>query len=336
MFGFVRSTHVARNDHAACSGCSLCLLVCPVWRSTHDLRLTPHGRAKALQHGATIEEITPAIQACTLCGACEPVCPEKIGLTGMIEALRRESRLPGSAVVDKLQACMDVETTRPHTAPHAATNVWLPGLALRKQPALLARIGALLGNARRMATGDDDGSDIAQALEIGVAVPPQRLERFLAGLRQVKTIIVADGLLFRHLRRWLPNANIVSLGVALSGLPDLRRRLRSDDLYVIEPRTYHADYETLVKYYDRLRVEADCAFNLDLQRIAIPAGARSLPQYLGLATPAGADQVRWILQGRQIARIVLENEDDRAAFEQASALPVVHLAQVAGDEQGLS
>ena len=26
----------------ACSGCSLCLLACPVWHSTHDIRYTPH------------------------------------------------------------------------------------------------------------------------------------------------------------------------------------------------------------------------------------------------------------------------------------------------------
>ena len=39
-------------SHASCSGCSLCLLACPVWRQTRDIRLTPHGRAKALQHGA--------------------------------------------------------------------------------------------------------------------------------------------------------------------------------------------------------------------------------------------------------------------------------------------
>jgi ferredoxin len=41
------------KGYAACSGCSLCLLVCPVWRATRDIRLTPHGRAKALQHGAS-------------------------------------------------------------------------------------------------------------------------------------------------------------------------------------------------------------------------------------------------------------------------------------------
>ena len=30
-----------RGSFAACSGCSLCLLVCPVWRRTRDLRFTP-------------------------------------------------------------------------------------------------------------------------------------------------------------------------------------------------------------------------------------------------------------------------------------------------------
>ena len=335
MLGLLRSAQSARavrNDHAACSGCGLCLLVCPVWRSTHDLRLTPHGRAKALQHGATIQEIAPAIQACTLCGACEPVCPENIGLTGMIEALRRESTLPGPAVVERLVACMNDETARPHTARHTATSVWLPGAALRKQPALLARIGALLGDAGQLAADNDDGSDIAQALEIGLPVLQQRLERFLVELRRVKTIIVTDGLLLRHLQTWLPNASIVSLGEVLSAQPNLRRRLRSNDLYVIEPRAYHADYERLVRHYDLLRIEVGCEMNLDLQRIAIPAIARSLPQFMGLAMPADAEQVRWILHGRHITRIVVENEEDRAAFVQVSALPVVHLAEVADDE----
>ena len=83
------ATKEHKQGYAACSGCSLCLLVCPVWRHTHDLRLTPHGRAKALQHGTTVAEIKPSIEACTLCGACEPVCPENIGLVDMLLDLRR-------------------------------------------------------------------------------------------------------------------------------------------------------------------------------------------------------------------------------------------------------
>lgn len=329
MLGFTPSARASKQGYAACSGCSLCLLVCPVWRGTHDLRLTPHGRAKALQHGATVDDLAPSIKACTLCGACEPVCPEEINLTGMIEELRRES--PPSAMVQNLQVRMHAQTTHPLAPRRAGSSVLLAGATLSNRPALLARIGALLGEARRIAIGDDDGSDIAQALETGATVPPQRQERFLAGLRHLKTIVVADGLLLRHLRAWLPRAQIISMGEALSKLAAIRKNLRATDLYVIEPRAYHADYAWLVGYYDRLRAEAGCAFNLDLQRIAIPATVRNLPQRLELAAPADGDQARWILRGRPVSRIVIESEEDRAAFAQVSDLPMVHLAEVADD-----
>ena len=90
MLGFMTSAPAARKDHAACSGCSLCLLVCPVWRCTRDLGMTPHGRAKALQHGASAADIAVSIESCTLCAACEPACPEEIDLVGMMLDLRRQ------------------------------------------------------------------------------------------------------------------------------------------------------------------------------------------------------------------------------------------------------
>ena len=95
MLGFTQFTPPARPDHSACCGCSLCLLVCPVWRKTRDLTLTPRGRAKALQHGAAVADIAPSIESCTLCGACEPVCPENIDLVGMIVELRRRNNGAG-------------------------------------------------------------------------------------------------------------------------------------------------------------------------------------------------------------------------------------------------
>ena len=30
-------------SHYDCSGCGLCLLVCPVWRESRDVRFTPAG-----------------------------------------------------------------------------------------------------------------------------------------------------------------------------------------------------------------------------------------------------------------------------------------------------
>ncbi|MFA6311783.1 MAG: hypothetical protein WCV99_16735 [Sterolibacterium sp.] len=86
----------AQAHHAACSGCALCLLVCPIWRQTRDIELTPLGCCKALQHGAAIEDLAAAAQWCNLCGACAPVCPERIDLPGMMGSMRRRLGLDSS------------------------------------------------------------------------------------------------------------------------------------------------------------------------------------------------------------------------------------------------
>ncbi len=330
MLGFTTKQRAPKQSHAACSGCSLCLLVCPVWRHTRDLRLTPHGRAKALQHGATIEAIAPSIEACTLCGACEPVCPENIGLVDMLLDLRRA--LPPSTIARNLQTRMQTDMPRALVRRSASATVLIPGMTLSWDQALLARVRASLSDAGTIAIASDCGADIALALEIGAAIPPQRIERLLAPLRQHKTIVVADGLLLRHLRAWLPDSKIISLGEALSSRASVRNRLRAGDLYVIEPRAYHADHERLVTHYDNLRFETGCAMNLDLQRIAIPATLTNLAQRLGQQAPADREQLRWLLKGRHVSRIVVENLEDRAAFAEVCAMPIVHLAELADDE----
>ncbi len=322
-------TSRAKQSHAACSGCSLCLLVCPVWRRTRDLRLTPHGRAKALQHGATLADITPSVEACTLCGACEPVCPENIGLVDMLLDLRRA--LPQSTTAKNLSVRMEVDPVQSIVGPAATKISLVAGATYFWRPGLLASISRLLGRGDRITVENDGGADIALALEIGAAIPPQRIERFLAPLRLRGKIVVADGLLLRSLRAWLPRAELVSLGVALSSLAPLRARLRAGDLYVVEPRAYHADHANLVTHYDELRHETGCAMNLDLQRIAIPAATSGLHQRLAMVTPVDEVQMDWLLNGRGISRIVVENVGDREAFEYACALPVVHLAELMDD-----
>lgn len=337
MFGLAKNTRQPRKDYSSCSGCSLCLLVCPVWRRSRNRGLTPLGRAKALQHGASAADIAESIQSCTLCAACEPVCPEGIGLVAMTLDLRRELVQP--ALAQRLRVQMEEKTARPHPLQSSEAAVLLPGHALRERPATLARVAALLGGAGIISIADDDGSDIALALEAGAEVPAPRLKRFLEPLRGLRNIVVADGLLLRHLQQWLPGNKIAGLGVALSGLTRVRRALGAGDLYVIEPRAYHSDYQRLVKYYDALRADCGCALNLDLQRIAIPATARGLPQWLGPEatidpTDESADdslQARWILQGRKITRIVVESLEDGAAFGHASNCPVVHLADLVDD-----
>jgi len=305
MFGAARSA-VVRKDHAACSGCSLCLLVCPVWRQTHDPRLAPEGRAKAIQHGAPARELAASVAACRLCGACEPVCPEEIDLVGMTLGLRTQLAEQASATAMH-RRMLGIASHR--LVPLGAKAAFLPGPALRAKPQALARISTLLG-AKPSA---DDGVDIEAAFQGGIPIPRERLDRFLGHLRAAREVVVEDGLWMRSLHKWLPNARLSSLGEALSNLDAVRRSLRKTDLYVIEPRAYHYDYERLVKHYDRLRAECGCAFNLDLQRIAIPA----------------ATQADWILKGLRVDRVVVERLEDAEAFVAHGAHPVVHLAELA-------
>ena len=301
MFGS-RKGAAARNDHAACSGCSLCLLVCPVWRQTHDPRMTPEGRAKALQNGASAAEIAASVGSCTLCGACEPVCPEEIDLVGMTLELRRRLGPAAQASPGDAQG--------PIAPSGAAAIVFVPGAALRaKGESAARRVAATIGAA----VCEDGGDDLISALEAGLPVPDTRRDRFLAGLRSARTIVVDNGLWMRPLRAWLPRLRVIGLGEALSSLEAVRKNLRASDLYVLEPRAYHGDYERLVKHYDRLRVERGCAFNLDLQRIAIPADG----------------QAEWILKGLTIDRIVVERLEDSEAFERLGRYPVVHVAELA-------
>ena len=334
MFG-ISSNALARapavpRDYAACSGCSLCLLVCPMWRRSRDPRLSPKGLAKALQCGATPAELAAPLDACSLCGACDPVCPEGIDLPGLIMDLRRQlpPRVPRPQLLDELDAGLQ-QGVNPGAQPVASRSapLLLAGPDLRADAALLAQVQALLG----LALAADDGADIALALELGVGIPQGRLQVFLESLRG-HSIVAADGLLLRQLRRWLPGSQRMGLGAALSTRAAVRSNLGPADLYVIEPRAYHADYGRMVAFYDRLQLETGCSLSLDLQRIAVPAVADGLPQRMGLA-PGDDTQAKWILQGRKPGRIVVESLADRAAFERVCDVPVLHLAELGGDPE---
>jgi hypothetical protein len=104
----------------------------------------------------------------------------------------------------------------------------LPGTALRADPELLARVEALLG----LRSAEDDGADLAVALEIGADIDPARKRRFLAAV-EGRSLVVGDGLLLRELRRCLPQARLQGLGEALGNLashssPYRQRRLLCD------------------------------------------------------------------------------------------------------------
>jgi ferredoxin len=320
---------IARAKHEECSGCSLCLLVCPVWHTTRDIRLTPHGRAKAMQNGATALDLVASIDTCTLCGACEPACPEEISLVDMITGLRAELAGAIPSRTADFHAEMAARTMQDIVSSSADIRI-IPDRALAADAVLLAKTVRLFGDGAKAAVAADDGSDIAYALEAGAAIPEARLAKFLEPLRNARQLIVGDGILFRALRMWLPGKQIESLGAAASSLAAVRKHLNAGDFYVIETRAYHADRERLIKHYDGLRLSHGCAMNLDLQRLAIPTTAGSLPAMLEQSVVDIGEQAKWILQGREFSRIIVENLRDLAAFSAVTDKPVVHFAQLPG------
>lgn len=307
-----------RPGFEACTGCDVCLLGCPVWRATRDVRVTPHGRAKALQHGASVADMAVSIDACTLCGSCEPACPENIALVDLLLSLRNEL-----AAGDKERSArIDWRRHRIGGPPVYRGTVLMPAAGT---PAM-NELCSVLGQGVQIA--DDVGSDILLALESGVAIPENRRAEFLEPLRNAGRILVGDGLLAHRLQSWLPRARIEPLGQVVSALPAVRSRLRADDLYVIESRSFHRAHARLVNYYDELRTQLGCGMNLDLQRLAIPTTRASAAEVFGINRVDPRDQARWIMEGVACERIVLEDERDRPAFEAVTEKPVLHLAQL--------
>ena len=312
-----------RKGHEACSGCGVCLLSCPVWHQTQTMSFTRKARAKAMQGGATYEEIAHSIDSCLLCGACEVACPEGIGLFDLNLFQRQELNRS--------------RTSYPHWYPEEGTatketrrglkaaSLLLAGEIIGKDQEVCKAIMEHLGGNGKIALEYDDGQDIARRMEAGLPVPLERIEGFISLLRPARTLIVADGWLHHPLRKWLPGSKIIGLGEALLSSANLRSRIGSEDMYMIESRGYHADHKRLVLFYDRLRQETGCQTNLDLQRTAFSTGASSLQGRHDLLAAGCIENAKRILKGKRVNRIVVEDLADAGAFRLATDIPVIHV-----------
>jgi ferredoxin len=303
-------------DFTECHGCSLCLLVCPVWQQTRDVALAPKGVARALQHNAASEELRYAANACILCGACNTVCPQDIDLFAMMLDLRHIDCDIGT----------DDEKIAIETGPEIANSeqakvLFIPGKALQEQQVLLGITQQLINEATPARVANDIGNDIVKAVESGLAVSEERLQQFLKPLRKYTRIIVDDGLLFRCLLQWLPQVSVVSLGAVLSDIESCRD-LGPGDLYVINSRAYHADYSRLCGHYDNLVKATECKINLDLNRVAIPTLGGVQREMLDSKL-----QVEHLLEDRDINRIVVEDVQDVREISNWCNYPVMHVAE---------
>jgi len=310
------------TDPSQCNGCGVCMLSCPIWHQHHTKALTYCGRTRALIGGADEEDLAPAARGCILCGSCEPLCP--MGIRTQQTTIRLRKNLSARGFLPK-------PMTHPHTheAGKASSHIVIPGRQLRANAPLAAAVLAFLG--QKAGLHSDDGYDLLLTLESGQELNDVRLEGYITALAGAAEIIVADGLLFNVLRSLLPSSvKVKTLGQALLSNQSVRAGLKPTDLYMIETRAYNAHRREFVKVYDALRQETGCMMNLDLQRVATPTGAASMQHREGLATIISIEeQVKWLLEGRNPERIVVESLDDYEAFRTHTKLPIVHLAEVA-------
>jgi ferredoxin len=306
---------IIRSGYDKCTGCGVCMLTCPVWRQTSDFMLTTAGRARVLQGGGTPEDMRESLLACVLCGACASACPAGVDTVALTTELRMS--LGG----DKKRAPRALMFAPGKTV----GKVFFPGTALRENDELFKRTRGLIEQDGFKVFDDTGLSAMAAEMEAGIRPGPEELKAFTSSMSGVTEIVAADGFLHRHLRQWLPDARVMGLGEALLGRADIKRALKTTDLYVIEARGYHADHARLVKVYDRMRQETGCKLNTSLQRAAIPTGATARPAPKRVDTIA---QAGWILDKRKPVRVVAEAMEDLALFKKMSGPEVIHVSEL--------
>lgn len=320
------------NGYEQCSGCACCLLSCPLWERWGDMSLTPKGWAKALQWGASVKEIATGIDACLLCGACLPACPEEVDIIAMTLNQRRRLNTERELRPDwhpRFEPFVPNESK----GTSKKSVIFLTGELMEKEREACETILELLGGDSRAATALNDGRQLARAIDAGLPVEEEKVRQFLSPLTEASTLVVGDGTLIQPLRNWLPKKKVISVGEALIALPSIRKNIGPCDLYVIESRHYNTDFSRLVRVYDRLRKETDCQMNLDLNRIAIPTGASSLQGRYSPGDNHVFEQAKWILKGRKVKRIIVEEQTDLDIFRAVTDLPVMHLPQLAISER---
>ena len=313
------------RGHEDCSGCGICTMVCPVWWETGDVWMTPHGRARALQGGASVDELADSVMSCRMCGACEPACPERIDILAMVRGLREQ---------------LYEKNHRPFAEPPAvlratsgpARRLLLAGPDLEQRPAVLDSVIACLGGPDRIQLSSDDGRDLAWALESGAPIDGDRVDRFLTAFGQTRELVVIEGILHRLLRERCPRIRVRGLAETLLDQESVLSALGPKDFLVIDARAYHSDHARLVELFARLRSRTGCQMNLDLQRFAIPTVADSLQARMQ-GHESCETSIGWMLEGRDVDRIVVESALDLDAVAAWTDVPVTHLSVLASAAQ---
>lgn len=269
-------------NYGDCIGCGLCTLGCPAFEETAWDVLTAKGRNKALQAGLRAADMKESIDACTMCGYCDGICPTHVRNVETVLALRRELHgTPAAPAVLK------------------ANHVVL-GCTLRERAAhLIPSIQAFLRRAGRSADILDEGCCGSLEVEAGRARPAR-----------AKAGVVCDPICFEQY-------DAEFLGEVAMHRLDLFD-FKAPFYYFVPHRLVNRAHARFFPLYDAMRQRFLCETNLDLNRMARSTAMGSVQ---GLKDGHGRDvkaAVARLLKHSKAERIITCSPADYLAFREFS------------------
>ncbi|MCK4739037.1 MAG: 4Fe-4S dicluster domain-containing protein [Deltaproteobacteria bacterium] len=322
------------NAYENCTGCALCLLNCPLWRSTKDVLQTPFGRFKAMQLGHLSEDvlkeagISEGIESCVLCGSCEVLCPTSSAVTEVTISERAKLNvLSGKKTNQKSRSGALAFVKNTSEKKEVALFIGTEDKDTLDSE-LIEQAVNLFGGKEKVALIEARTSNLESALAV---MDNKEIRRIFKG---AKEIVSFEGLLLKPLRKALslPKKSIISLGERLLKIPKIRQALLASDLYIIDARSYNLDYERLVNFYDEVKKDIGLSMNLDLHRSVTTLGRDNLKRAEGEGvSELNLTQARWILEGRRFKRIVTEHPADALIFRKVTDVPVLSILELAKD-----
>lgn len=234
-------------NYGDCVGCGLCMIGCPAYEEAGSEAHTAKGRNRMLQAGLQAADMVEAIEACTLCGYCDAVCPKHVENVEITLKLRRD--LQGASSL---------------SAPAARPLVL--GCTIREQAPHL--VPSILDFLRRLGfRGDPESAGCcgAKDVEAGKALPT----------RAAAQVVCDPGCLGQYDADFLG-----ALAMKRLDLFDLK----SPFYYFAPHRLINGEHARYYPLYHGLREKTGCGMNLDLNRLARSTTAGSVnPKDVGAA-----------------------------------------------------
>jgi hypothetical protein len=294
------------------------MIGCPAYEEAGSEAHTAKGRNRMLQAGLKAADMAEAVEACTLCGYCDAICPKHVRNVEITLKLRRDlsgaSSLSAPAARPLVLGC-----TLREKAPHLIPSIldFLKRAGVAAEPETSGCCGAKDVEAgKALPCHDGAGHAEAPASAPAGGPPPLRAKATHAEARfpkRAKAGIVCDPVCLEQYEADF----LGELAMKRLDLFDLK-----PPFYYFAPHRLingaHARYYPL---YHALREKTGCGMNLDLNRLARSTTASAVnPKDVGAA-------VKRLLRHSKAERIITCSPAEYLAFKEHAGRETLYITQ---------